>query len=334
MELQCWSPDFGLPSWHPPCLALQTYLSFAGCPVSFTALNNPFWAGQSDLPVFKHRQIRYHDFETIRLYLESCKYSTDYGLAPKDKAELTAYRDLVEHALRPAFELAVWVDPRNYTGLTRPWYAQQLGIPWSYYYPGQYHRRALGLIQSVSGVDEADPEVEAEMAYLESIIYKRAAECLDVLSQRLGDQVYLLGAAPTSLDALLYSLLAPGLKVPLPHPTLTHLIRERANLEQYVTRITHKFFARYQKHPPTSPESSSGPRESGGSSSSEGKENTGQPTDSSQPPANTVSYSGWSNWVAVSVAVVAMSAYGRYSGIFSHFSALASRLVVTSGPDY
>lgn len=332
MELQCWSPDFGLPSWHPPCLALQTYMSFAGCPVSFQAAGNPFWAGQSDLPLFKHRQIRHHDFENVRQYLETCKYSTDYGLSPKDKAELTAYRDLVEHALRPAFQLAIWVDPRNYTGLSRPWFAQRLGIPWSYFYPGQFRKRAIQLIQSVSGVEDADPEIEPELAYLESIIYKRAAECLDVLSQRLGDQVYLLGPAPTSLDALVYSLLAPGLKVPLPHPSFTNLIRERANLEQYVTRITHKFFARYQKSSRAKPELG-GSREST-SSTEGGKENAGQPTDPNQTPTSAVSYSGWSNWVAVSVAVVAMSAYGRYSGIFSHFSALASRLVLASNSDY
>ena len=85
MELYSWSPDFGLPTWHPACLALQTYAQFSGAPVTVVKSDNPFWTPDSDLPVFKHKGVRLHSFDEVIAHLEECKYSTDFGLSAKER---------------------------------------------------------------------------------------------------------------------------------------------------------------------------------------------------------------------------------------------------------
>ena len=65
--------------------------------------------------------------------------------------------------------------------------------------------------------NENDPSV---VSMIETAVYKNAQECLNMMSERLGDQPYLFGKAPSSVDALLYGYLAPLLKAPFPNPKL------------------------------------------------------------------------------------------------------------------
>ena len=40
----------------------------------------------------------------------------------------------MEEKLKPALLYAFWIDAKNLTELTRPWYAKKLGIPQCFYY--------------------------------------------------------------------------------------------------------------------------------------------------------------------------------------------------------
>ena len=153
---------------------------------------------------------------------------------------MTAFAQLMDEKLKPALLYAFWVDTKNLTQLTRPWYAKKLGVPQCFYYPGRYAAHACAVIESRVGVD-AD---EVYRADVETAIYRDAQECLTILSRRLGEtNPYFFGKAPSSADAIMYGYLAFLLKAPLPNPTpLQAHLKACDNLVSFVSRISLNYF--------------------------------------------------------------------------------------------
>lgn len=83
-------------------------------------------------------------------------------------------------------------------------------------------------------------------------MYSRAQECLTLLSTKLGDNDFFYGQQPSTIDAIIYSYLAPLLKVPLPNPILQNHLKACTNLVKYVSRISQRYFETdyqsYEKH--------------------------------------------------------------------------------------
>ena len=73
-------------------------------------------------------------------------------------------------------------------------------------------------------------------------MYSDAEKCLTLLSNRLGDSKYFFGNQPTSLDAIVYSYLAPLLKTPFPNSTLQNHLKACTNLVTFVARISQKYY--------------------------------------------------------------------------------------------
>lgn len=70
-----------------------------------------------------------------------------------------------------------------------------------------------------------------------------------MLSTRLGDRDYFYGQRPNTIDAIIYSYLAPLLKTPLPNPILQNHLKACTNLVKYVLRISQKYFkSEYQNY--------------------------------------------------------------------------------------
>ena len=153
---------------------------------------------------------------------------------------MAAFTQLIEEKLKPALLYAFWIDAKNLTELTRPWYAKKLGIPQCFYYPGKFAAQAAAVIEGRVGVDMED----VQRPDVESAIYRDAQECLTILSRRLGDSnPYFFGKAPSSADAIMYGYLAPLLKAPLPNPTpLQAHLKACSNLVSFVSRISLNYF--------------------------------------------------------------------------------------------
>ncbi|NXS27535.1 MTX1 protein, partial [Pomatostomus ruficeps] len=73
-------------------------------------------------------------------------------------------------------------------------------------------------------------------------LYREARECLTLLSQRLGSQKFFFGDSPASLDALVFSRLAPLLKAKLPNGKLQQHLKSLQNLCNYCTSILSLYF--------------------------------------------------------------------------------------------
>lgn len=73
-----------------------------------------------------------------------------------------------------------------------------------------------------------------------------------MLSTRLGDRDFFYGQQPSTIDAIVYSYLAPLLKTPLPNPVLQNHLKACTNLVKYVSRISQRYFENeyqtYEKH--------------------------------------------------------------------------------------
>lgn len=70
----------------------------------------------------------------------------------------------------------------------------------------------------------------------------KAEQCLLDLSDVLGQKPYLLGDHPSSLDALVYSFLAPIYYAPIEKSDFQVKLKTYYNLTKYILRITKTYF--------------------------------------------------------------------------------------------
>ena len=229
----------------------------------------------------------------------------------------------MEERLLPAILYAFWIDAKNFTEFTRPWYAKKLGVPQCFYYPAKYAAQATAVVESRVGIGATGED--AQSPGVEAAIYREAQECLTNLSRRLGEKVpYFFGKAPSSADALMYGYLAVLLKAPLPNPTpLQAHIKACGNLVSFVSRITNAYFPQafldYQKVIKESTANSS--RKSGNEGSC--GENEHDSTTCGEPPQTKKSLSEKLRPIVVGCfAIAVMLGYGQFSGVFDLFGDL------------
>jgi metaxin len=134
-----------------------------------------------------------------------------------------------------------WVLDTNYVSVTRPCYGSRL--PWFYklWYPDRRLKRdAEELIRTIYPDSYLRPDAA------EPYILHKAQHCISLLSDKLGSSdFFILPHSPCSLDALIFSYLAPFLKIPIPHCPVKEYIRATPNLERYVARISHRYFSAF-----------------------------------------------------------------------------------------
>ena len=141
-------------------------------------------------------------------------------------------------------------------------------------------------------------------------MFKNAEECLNMVSERLGNNTtYLFGKAPSSADAILYGYLAPLIKAPFPHPSLQNHVKANENLWKFVSHINLTYFAKvasdYQRKKAEEQENVS--NNTGNTSGTGSGYTSGDPND--QPINKT------NMFLAGSFAVSAMTAYAFHSGL-------------------
>lgn len=235
MEIDVWAGKWGLPSVDLHCLQIMAYAKFCGAPLKVNTTSNPFWSPSGTLPVLRSGSEKITSFQSMITYLNSKKYSADLKLTDIQKSECFAIKKLLEGKLYPAILYTWWVNEANYTELTRPWYASVLPFPFNYYYPGHYEREAKKYIETMFVDDE-------DMAVIETHLLSDATKCLTSLSVRLGSEKFFLGKSPTSLDAIVYSYIAPLLKVPFQQCALQNHLKACPNLIEFIERISKGYF--------------------------------------------------------------------------------------------
>uniref|UniRef100_A0A8C4U155 Metaxin-1 n=1 Tax=Falco tinnunculus TaxID=100819 RepID=A0A8C4U155_FALTI len=215
MELFCWAGGWGLPSVDPDCLAVLV----SGAPLGRRGKKRRRW----DLPLPCR-------ITPVALALQ--KYNADYDLSATQGADTLAFVSLLEEKLLPVLIHIFWVDAKNYVEHTRKWYAENIPFPLNFFLPNCMHKQHLERLQLMWGDGYMEDEEK-----LEKELYRDARECLTLLSQRLGSQKFFFGDSPASLDAFVFSRLAPLLKAKLPNGKLQQHLKSLQNLCNYCTSI-------------------------------------------------------------------------------------------------
>ncbi|XP_046749580.1 metaxin-1 [Diprion similis] len=234
-QLDVWKGDWGLPSVDLNCLNILVYAKFSGAPVKINPTNNPFRTPNGVLPVLHCGSETLDSVKDITAFFRKKNYTADFSLTPKQCAEVVAYDTMLKEKIYPALQYVWWVDIKNYNEFIQPWYAKALPFPFNFFYPGKFERQAKDMMESLY-------PTESEISAIENAVYSEAQKCLTLLSTRLGEREYFFGPHPTSLDAIIYSYLAPLLKAPLPNPALQNHLKACINLVKFVTRISQKYF--------------------------------------------------------------------------------------------
>ncbi|XP_034942670.1 metaxin-1 isoform X2 [Chelonus insularis] len=241
-QLDVWKGDWGLPSVDIHCLQILAYARFCNVPLRINPTCNPFRTPNGSLPVLHTGTNILNSVEGILNFFQEENYSPDRHLSPRQSAEIISYNYMLKESFYPALQFIWWLDQRNFTNLIRPWYAKAIPFPLNFYYPSKYEKQARSMMESFYPNEEA-------MTVIENKIYSEAQQCMTMLSTRLGDSDYFFGANPTSLDAMIYSYLAPLLKAPLPNPALQNHLKACTNLVKFVSRISQRYFENdYQEY--------------------------------------------------------------------------------------
>uniref|UniRef100_A0A8D8ZRI0 Metaxin-1 n=2 Tax=Cacopsylla melanoneura TaxID=428564 RepID=A0A8D8ZRI0_9HEMI len=241
MELEVWSPDWSLPSVDIDCLYILAYAQFSNVKLEVKSTNNPFRS--SSLPVFHHYKHHITDLRKIVDYFKSKGHDADGSLSNKDQAEILAYENMLREKLYPAIQYTFWVDDTNRMEVVRPWYWKRIPFPFHFFYVGRYQSKAQDLISVIH------PDVE-DMKLKESYILAEAQACISHLATRLDRTAgpYFFGAAPSSLDALVFAYLGPLLKAPLKNSSFQAHARAQPNLARFVlSNCQNHFKTSYQE---------------------------------------------------------------------------------------
>uniref|UniRef100_A0A670JR11 Metaxin n=1 Tax=Podarcis muralis TaxID=64176 RepID=A0A670JR11_PODMU len=302
MELYCWAGGWGLPSVDPDCLAVLTYARFTGAPLKVHKITNPWRSPSGTLPALKTKDEGIiSDTQQIITHLRKQKFNADYDLSARQGADTLAFVSLLQEKLLPVLIHTFWVDAKNYVEHTRKWYGEAIPFPLNFFLPGRMQKRQLERLQMVCGENCLDNEEE-----LEKELYREARECLTLLSQRLGRQKFffgdsaalrcLLNVRPASLDAIVFSHLAPLLKAKLPNGKFQQHLKSLPNLCNYCTSILSLYFPWDEGDPPPSVP----------------KAAAGDGSDAEEEP-----YKRRNQVLSVLVGLVAMVGYALLTGIVS-----------------
>ena len=231
IRLHQFAPAFGLPNASPFCMKLETYLRMVGLPYELVNSGDVLRAPKGKLPFIDDDGTRVADTSFIIEYLKG-RYGDplDAALSPEQAAVATAFQRLLEEDLYWAVVQTRWVEDAGWQ-TTRDAFFGALPVPLRWIVP-PLARRGLRSEMRGHGMGRHGA---AEI---------HAIGCRDVtaVADFLADKPFMLGAAPTSLDASAYAFLANLLWAPVDSPIQRHA-RARPTLEAFCQRMKARYFA-------------------------------------------------------------------------------------------
>ena len=222
---------WGLPSVSPFCLKLDAYLRMTGIPHRDVVDGTPFGAPKGKLPYIEHDGRKIGDSGFVIEYLEKT-FGRDPNakLSAADRGVALALRRLIEENLYWVMVYDRWVVEENW----RQFRGVVLGAVPAPVRPLIAPIARRGVKRQLKGhgigLHSADE------------IHAVGLRDLGAIADVLGDKPFLLGDAPTEIDAVAYGLLPNIMQVPLASPVKDAALA-RPNLVAYVERMRSRYFA-------------------------------------------------------------------------------------------
>ncbi|KAK9874889.1 hypothetical protein WA026_005701 [Henosepilachna vigintioctopunctata] len=227
--------DYGLVSLDPECVQCILYARIAKVPCDIKLYSSYMVCTFYSTPSFVNGKRVLNGYVDIMKEFRSLHFNLEFGMNSKQCSQSLALSSMVFHKLRPLLEFVMWVDKRNNEDVINPWFMKFLRFPFNHNYIKGRKQIAIDLIEALFPFEDS-PEV------IKDYLTKGATECLTSLSNKLGKDDFFFLKEPTALDILVYSYLAPFIKLPFISVEIVNMINTLwPNLEAFVKRIDAKY---------------------------------------------------------------------------------------------
>lgn len=230
VRLHQFARAWGLPNASPFCMKVETYLRMAGIPYESVLAMNPGKLPKGKAPVLEDEGRLIPDSTFILKYLEQ-KYRPGLGdaLDARERGIAHAYARMLEERYYWALVYFRWIDEQLWPQVRETFFG---GLPGPV--RALISRIARRDVKSSLhghglGRHSRDEIIELGRADLESV------------AAFLGDKPYFMGDSPTSVDAVVYAMLANTLCVPLDSP-LRETAASHPAFAAYCERMRRRYF--------------------------------------------------------------------------------------------
>lgn len=222
-------PAFGLPEGSPYATKTEIQLMMAGLAYEKRAAH-PSSSPKGQLPWIDDDGVRVADSTFIRAYLErSYGVDLDAGLTRVERAQAWTIERMVENQLGWTNSYFRFFDFDNFEKGPARWF------------DGAPEGRRADLRAALLDTVETNLKAVGVGRHAPAEIVELASWSLTALSELLGDKAFMMGERPTSVDAVVFAMLAQILT-----PFFDSPIRRRAegfaNLVAYAERMLARFY--------------------------------------------------------------------------------------------
>ena len=230
-------PQWGLPSFSPACMKLETWLRMAKLPyqrVSQLHLHVEK-APKGKIPFIEYQGKLIGDSTLIiEMLREKEEIDLDQGLTSSERGISLAFRRMLKE--------------NTYWGLGEIRY--NVAGNWQVYrevlagliYPGVPATEWQPLIEKLGRRIRSQMYGHGIGRHSSSEIYQIITADFQALSAFLADKPFFMGERPTTLDATAYAFIGNFIKPPLPSPIVDYVL-QLDNLCQHYERMRQEFFA-------------------------------------------------------------------------------------------
>ena len=228
LELHQFPPAFGLPSPSPFCLKLETWLRMVGLDYTVVVEHDPRRAPLGKMPWIVDDGKAIGDSSLVIEYLKRTRgIDPDAALTPEQAATALAVQRMCEDHLYHVVVYYRWVA--SGPEIISRFFA---GLP-ALVRPVVTHFARRKAARDLRGHGLALHRAED--------IWEMGRQDLTALSHLLGDQEYFFGAEPSTIDAIVFGIVATVVRSPV-EPSLADHARSLANLEPYCDRMMERYF--------------------------------------------------------------------------------------------
>lgn len=243
MELSICEGDYGLPSLDADCLRLLLLAKVAKVPLNVRIRQNCH-------PILNHDGRKIADCDIAVGYLQEVGFGIDYPLSKWQVCESYVFSRMVRRYLSPVVKYVWWIDEFNYENFTAKWFMSSGCFPFNL----AALRRLRCVVNPISPQTN-DPNFRNAAKELielnfpkdpsdcvKNSLIKDFEECCCLFDLKLRKSKFFYGPTISSIDVLIYSYLAPLMKIPFPENEFKEVIESYPVLIRYVVNITDTYF--------------------------------------------------------------------------------------------
>jgi len=185
-----------IPNYSPFCVKAEVLLKMSGLPYEIEWTDDPRKTPNGKLPMLRDGDKIIADSECIKLYLTEEKgVRFDEHLSPREQAQAHAFATMIEERSYWTLVYDRWVVEKNWPVTSNHWFGK-MPFPLRVIIP-KIARKGVRANLVGHGIGR----------HSAAHIFKVAKMDLDAIAAQLGDQDFLFGDKPSSVDATVFGFL-------------------------------------------------------------------------------------------------------------------------------